>query len=186
MTSGEKLRVTVAGAGIAGLCAAIALRRAGHIVHVYERSGLNNEVGAAIHLPPNATRALLAWGLDPVRAKLVTVKSSFRAKAETLERFHVGTSESSITETYGAPWFFAHRVDLHDELKTLATGSVGEGVPVVIHARSQVTKYVRLSIGKRRSYSDKAFAHRKTLGSGCTIHYFARRLCDHIRRCCRH
>ncbi|KAI1840241.1 hypothetical protein JX265_013033 [Neoarthrinium moseri] len=137
----EALDITIVGGGIAGLTAAISLRRAGHRVKVYERSALNNEIGAAIHVPPNATRALLAWGLDPVGAKLVTVKSSFRAQADTLERFHVGTTESAIPEKYGAPWFFAHRVDLHDELKRLATESKGVGTPVQIYLNSEVVQY---------------------------------------------
>lgn len=165
MASGDSLLVTVVGGGIAGLCAAIALRRAGHIVHVYERSSLNNEVGAAIHLPPNATRALLAWGLDPVRARLVTVKSSFRAKADTLERFHVGTSEAAIAETYGGPWFFAHRVDFHDELKFLATDNAGEGIPVVIHVKSGVSKYVRRPFLRRLLYEITRITHNDLLGS---------------------
>ncbi|ORY58182.1 salicylate hydroxylase [Pseudomassariella vexata] len=135
------LNIIVVGGGIAGLSAALALRRANHIVHVYERSAFNNEVGAAIHVPPNASRTLLAWGLDPVSAKFVTVKSSFRAKAATLERFHVGTTESSVLSKYGAPWFFAHRVDLHEELKRLATETDGAGVPVTVHLKSEVVGY---------------------------------------------
>ncbi|KXH38033.1 FAD dependent oxidoreductase [Colletotrichum simmondsii] len=118
------LKILIAGGGIAGLSAAVGLRRAGHEVHVYERSALNNEIGAAIHVCPNAARALLAWGLDPVKAKFVLVKCSFRAKGDTLEKFHVGT-EDYIEERYGAPWYFAHRVDLHEELKRLATEAEG-------------------------------------------------------------
>ncbi|KAH8894654.1 salicylate hydroxylase [Thozetella sp. PMI_491] len=135
------LKVLIAGGGIAGFSAAVALRRAGHVVYVYERSALNNEVGAAIHVPPNASRALLAWGLDPVGAKFVTVKSSFRAKADTLDRFHVGTTESEIPLKSGAPWYFAHRVDLHEELKRLATEPTGPGTPATVVLKSEVVAY---------------------------------------------
>ncbi|KAL0940404.1 salicylate hydroxylase [Colletotrichum truncatum] len=156
------LKILIAGGGIAGLSAAVGLRRAGHEVHVYERSALNNEIGAAIHVCPNAARALLAWGLDPVKAKFVLAKCSFRAKGDTLEKFHVGT-EDYIEERYGAPWYFAHRVDLHEELKRLATepeeqgtgyaangsatnGSNGHtktglGRPATVHLQSEVTNY---------------------------------------------
>jgi salicylate hydroxylase len=61
------LHIVVTGVGIAGLAAAVSLRRAGHIVHIYERSSTNEEVGAAITLPPNAWRFLMAWGIDPVQ-----------------------------------------------------------------------------------------------------------------------
>lgn len=168
------LKILIAGGGIAGLSAAVGLRRAGHEVHVYERSALNNEIGAAIHVCPNAARALLAWGLDPVKAKFVLVKCSFRAKGDTLEKFHVGT-EDYIEERYGAPWYFAHRVDLHEELKRLATESeggvngqangngveesngtetnrvnghakprAGLGRPATVHLKSEIVAYVRV------------------------------------------
>ena len=136
------LNIVIVGGGIAGFSAAISLRRAGHTVRVYERSALNNEVGAAIHVPPNASRALLAWGLDPVGAKFVTTKSSFRANAKTLKRFHEGTTEAQIPIQCGAPWYLAHRVDLHEELKRLAIDPDGQGSPATVFLQSEVLKYV--------------------------------------------
>ncbi|KAK6836722.1 salicylate hydroxylase [Apiospora arundinis] len=136
------LKVIIVGGGIAGLSAAIALRRAGHEVHVFERSSFANEVGAAIHIPPNASRSLLAWGLDPARAKFVMVRRSYRADGATLDKFHE-MSHESVRHKYGAPWFFAHRVDLHEELRRLATqdDTVG-GAPVQIHLNSEVVEFL--------------------------------------------
>jgi salicylate hydroxylase len=139
--SPSPLNVLIVGAGIAGFSAAISCRRAGHIVQIYERSSLNNELGAAIHVCPNASRGLLAWGLDPVKARFVTCNSTFRAHGSTLEKFHE-TDESYITSKFGAPWYLAHRVDLHEELKRLATQKGGEGRPAEVHLKSEVTKYV--------------------------------------------
>lgn len=142
------LNILIVGAGIAGFSAAISCRRAGHNVQIYERSALNNELGAAIHICPNASRGLLAWGLNPVKARFVSCKKSFRAHGTTLVKFHEGNDEY-ITKKFGAPWFFAHRVDLHEELKHLATQEEGEGKPAVVHLRSEVIKYVcRLLITK--------------------------------------
>jgi salicylate hydroxylase len=136
------LNILIVGAGIAGFSAAISCRRAGHNVQVYERSALNNELGAAIHVCPNASRGLLAWGLDPVKARFVTCQRSFRAHGATLVKFHEA-DDTYITEKFGSPWFFAHRVDLHEELKRLATQEEGEGKPAVVHLKSEVIKYVR-------------------------------------------
>jgi salicylate hydroxylase len=145
----SQLKVVIVGAGIAGFAAAIACRRAGHEVEIYERSALNNELGAAIHVAPNASRGLLAWGLDPIKARFVTCKKSYRANGTTLAKFHV-SDEAYIEPTFGAPWFLCHRVDLHEELKRLATQVEGEGIPAKVHLKSEVAKYVGLD-----SYSSR-------------------------------
>ncbi|MEZ5319293.1 MAG: FAD-dependent monooxygenase [Vicinamibacterales bacterium] len=56
-------RAVVVGAGIGGLAAALALRRAGWTVRVYERAVHPRELGFALLLAPNAMRALRAIGL---------------------------------------------------------------------------------------------------------------------------
>ncbi|MFJ8011358.1 FAD-dependent monooxygenase [Streptomyces sp. NPDC096339] len=64
----EERHAVVAGAGIGGLTAAIALYRRGWHVTVCERSPEPPITGAGIGLAPNALRALDAIGVDAVRA----------------------------------------------------------------------------------------------------------------------
>src|ERR1700674_5217852 len=56
--------VAIIGAGIGGLTAAVALRQRGFAVSVYEQADQLGEIGAGIQLSPNASRVLLALGLD--------------------------------------------------------------------------------------------------------------------------
>lgn len=68
------LDVAVIGGGIGGLCAAIALRRAGHTVAVYERSDFAGEVGASISCAANGTRWLHEWGVDVAKGNPVVLQ----------------------------------------------------------------------------------------------------------------
>ena len=56
--------VLIAGGGIGGLAAAVALRRAGFDVQVFERAEEIREIGAGIAISPNAVSALREIGLD--------------------------------------------------------------------------------------------------------------------------
>ncbi|GIJ86733.1 hypothetical protein Asppvi_005628 [Aspergillus pseudoviridinutans] len=134
------MKVIIVGGGIAGLAAAIGLRRAGHNVQIFERSSFLREVGAAIHVQPNASRILLHWGFDPKRARLVTGLRTMVVPGTSLTS-NVGVDCSHFVETYGAPWYLAHRVDLHSELRRLATTPDAPEVPVEIILRSEVVDF---------------------------------------------
>ncbi|KAF5875526.1 putative salicylate hydroxylase protein [Botrytis fragariae] len=134
------MRVIIVGAGIGGLAAAIGLRRAGHEVLIFDKSSLSHEVGAAINVQPNAARVVAKWGFNFERARLVTAKSVTVTSGNELVNSHV-IEWSNTEEKYGFKSFYSHRVDLHTELKLLATGEEGEGKPAVIYNRCEVVDY---------------------------------------------
>ncbi|KAH7146508.1 hypothetical protein EDB81DRAFT_842612 [Dactylonectria macrodidyma] len=134
--SAKPLRVLIAGAGIGGLSAAIALRQAGHIVEIFESSRFAVEVGAAIHLPPNVNGVLRRFGLKPETfgandTEWVTV---FSSQGDVISRKHI----EGIKDKYGWPWQLSHRVDLHEALKTAATSDEGPGAPAKLSLCSKV------------------------------------------------
>jgi glycine/D-amino acid oxidase-like deaminating enzyme len=60
----KKPHVLIAGAGIGGLTAALALLRKGIDVDVDEQAPELKEIGAGLHVAPNGTRVLLELGLE--------------------------------------------------------------------------------------------------------------------------
>ncbi|KAF4207619.1 hypothetical protein CNMCM8927_002696 [Aspergillus lentulus] len=134
------MKAIIVGGGIAGLAAAIGLRRAGHKVQIFERSSFLREVGAAIHVQPNAARILSHWDFDPKRARFVKGLRTMVVPGTSLTS-NVGVDCSHFVKTYGAPWYLAHRVDLHSELRRLATTSHAPGFPVEIILRSEVVGF---------------------------------------------
>src|SRR5690242_10496626 len=75
----------IVGAGIGGLAAAIALRRAGWETRIFERAAHPRELGFALNLAPNAMAALQALGL----AERMSAEGDITGKAEirTLDGF---------------------------------------------------------------------------------------------------
>src|SRR5262245_59621340 len=69
MSKSDALKVLIAGGGIGGLTAALALAQRGFDVQVYEQAGEVWEVGAGVQVGPSAMRIFHALGLmDAVMA----------------------------------------------------------------------------------------------------------------------
>lgn len=90
------LTINIIGAGIAGLTAALALRKQGHHVNIWEKSPTLQETGAAIFLGPNCTGILHRLGMDPVKvgANLLKGMAQYNGNGET-KRKVCGASLSS-------------------------------------------------------------------------------------------
>ena len=134
------LHIIIVGAGIAGLCAAVALRQAGHSITVFEKSRFAAEVGAALLLSPNGTRVLSSIGFSFERARGCQVTAWDTIDGVTLENLASLDLEDAETR-FGAPLMTVHRVDLHNELLRLATiGDSSDGPTVQLQLNSKVVR----------------------------------------------
>jgi salicylate hydroxylase len=106
--------ILVAGGGIGGLAAALALSRRGHRADVFEQAAAFAEIGAGVQLGPNVTRRLRQLDLDAGLAAIAArpdalVVHSAESGAE-LARMPLG---DTMQQRYGAPYVCVHRADLH-------------------------------------------------------------------------
>ncbi|KAK0631995.1 hypothetical protein B0T14DRAFT_532570 [Immersiella caudata] len=126
------LKIAIVGAGIGGLAVSIGLRRNGHQVH----SRFANEVGAAVHLAPNANGILRRWGI-------FAEQIGGNPMNRLIERTSDGQVRQDVDLTiankrWQHPWHLVHRVNLHDRLKQLAISGTGIGTPAALHTSSKV------------------------------------------------
>lgn len=127
------MRVIVIGSGIAGLSAAIGLRKVGIEVTIYERAPELREVGAGISLWANAIRALDQLGAgDAVRAVALSLNQS-EFRADEGRRILAQFSGKALEKKIGVSPFVAmiHRADLVGALAGLLPGVARYGCECV-------------------------------------------------------
>jgi salicylate hydroxylase len=109
--------VCVAGAGIGGLTAALALATKGFRVVVLEKAERLEEVGAGLQLSPNASRLLIDLGLMArLSARAVVPEAVSIMSARTggeIARLPLGQAAGQAA---GAPYWVIHRADLQGAL----------------------------------------------------------------------
>lgn len=113
----NSLPVLVAGGGIGGLAAALALTRRGLPVKVLEQSQQLGEIGAGIQLGPNAFAAFDALGIGPIaRGRAVYVDEMVMHDA--LDETPVGRipTQEAFLSRFGNPYAVIHRADVHQSL----------------------------------------------------------------------
>jgi salicylate hydroxylase len=133
-------RIVIAGGGIAGLSAAIALRGPNRQIAVLEQSSLGKEIGALISLQPNASKILQSnWDLK---------NELHNAREMVDEGFRIYNTDGTLVNTipllakteYGSDRLLFHRKDLHDVLKDAAVSPDREGEPTILRLASRVVE----------------------------------------------
>ena len=102
----SKARVLIAGGGIGGLTAAIALTQRGFEVHVYEQAPELREFGAGVSISPNGSRVLKELGLQRALEQVASWPASW-----SMRLFDTGRSWP-----WGSSLWVVHRGDLHQAL----------------------------------------------------------------------
>jgi len=133
----------IIGGGIGGLCAALALRRAGVAATVYEAAPGPRTEGAALSLWPNAIRALDRLGVGAA-VRALGVPDPYGGRIATSRgRTLAAMSAESIAARFGAPVLVVGRAEFGALLAAaLPAGTVRYGMPLAVcswHGADPVT-----------------------------------------------
>jgi salicylate hydroxylase len=110
--------IGISGAGIGGLAAAIALRKLGKNVVVFEQAAKFARVGADINLTPNAVLALDGLGIgEALRATAARPTHRISRTWDTGEETSRIEMSEAAQARYGAPQLTMHRADLMTALE---------------------------------------------------------------------
>ena len=110
----DSLPILVAGGGVGGLAAALALARHGHRVRVLEQSAAIGEIGAGIQLGPNAFSAFDALGVGE-RARSRAVYTERLVMMDAVDESEVASIPvgEAFRARFRNPYAVSHRADVH-------------------------------------------------------------------------
>lgn len=150
------MKVVIAGGGIGGMSAALALLRAGHQVQVLEQARALTEVGAGIQLSPNGSRALDHLGVfeELEKTSVKVERKEFRLwnSGKSWPLFDLGPE---AVERYGYPYLTVYRPDLlaalENGVRALDPDAISLSAKVVGVEQDEPSASVLLADGTRVS-----------------------------------
>ncbi|MEV7004243.1 FAD-dependent monooxygenase [Streptomyces sp. NPDC093982] len=151
-TAGNKHKAIIIGAGIGGLTAAVALRRVGIDVEVYERASVLRPAGTGLSLMSNAISALGLHGIDLELERRGRAIETFQL-CDSLGRPVRKLPLKEISDHLGAPSVNIHRADLQGALLE----AYGDEAPVQLGASAMHIRPV--AGGVRVRFTDGREAH---------------------------
>src|SRR3954464_8161557 len=112
-----RLKVLIAGGGIGGITAMLALRQRGIDVQLFEQAAAFGQVGAGLQLSSNAARILLKLGLGEALKRVATYPEGRDYRSwDTGERLYYTPLGQKAEAHFGSPYYAAHRAELLDVL----------------------------------------------------------------------
>lgn len=140
-------RVAIIGGGIGGLTAALALKRRGIELDIYEQSAALGEIGAGLNLSPNALKVYRALGIEDEMLGI-----GFEADHQVIRSWHSGrvisrAARKGLKEEFGAAHLTVHRADMLDVLSRSLEGAR-------IHLGARCTEVASDERGARARFAD--------------------------------
>ena len=116
----KPLEISIVGAGIGGLVAALALKKRGHKPTIYEKTESLSELGAGIQLSPNANKVLEYLGvMEELQADVYEPEAFQFVHYRTGKVLAQRSLKNSSVKIYGSPNYDVHRADLQKALLTV-------------------------------------------------------------------
>lgn len=150
----RQAHVLVAGGGIGGLTAALALHARGIEADVYEQAANPREVGAGVQIAPNGARVLCALGLGPAMEAIASVPAGKEVRLfSTGQAWKLQDLGTEAVARWGAPYWMAHRGDFHrvlmDAFAARAPGRLHTGARVAAVEQDRGGASLVLESGER-------------------------------------
>ena len=134
------MKAVIAGGGIGGLAAGLALAQSGWDVTLLEQAVMISEVGAGVQISPNGVRALQVLGvMDALEPELFEPESIQLRMGQSGRRIFELPMKGTAEARWGARFVQLHRADLQFALKKAL-----EAMPQAeLRTGARVTGYVR-------------------------------------------